>query len=46
MKFLRWMSQKNRVIRLLKAENSRLRMELALVRIEQRFEEGAVDDPR
>ena len=41
MRFLKWLSQKNRVIRLLKAENSRLRMELALVRIEQRFEKGA-----
>ena len=40
MKFLRWLSQKNRVIRILKAENRDLRMELALMRIEKRFAEG------
>lgn len=38
MRFLRWLSHKNRVIRLLKAENHELRMELAIMRIEQRLE--------
>lgn len=36
MNFLRWLSQKDRVIRHLKAENAKLRIELTLYRIHER----------
>lgn len=39
MKFLRWLSQKDRVIRLLKEDNRKLSMELAVMRIEKRLAE-------